>query len=42
MIFWEPALSRTDKGLKWEGEKGFMDLKDPLYVRGMRLVMNSV
>jgi hypothetical protein len=39
MLTWEPAFDKIDKGKKWLGEKGFYNLEDSLYARGMRILM---
>jgi hypothetical protein len=41
MITWASSITREDKGKKWFGEKGFIDLNEPIFARGMRLLMKS-
>ena len=42
MIRWENAFSIGDKGKKWDGEEGFIIFNDPLWVRGIRLLMKAL
>ncbi len=42
MLRWEVAFQLADKDKKWSGEEGFIILNDPLWVRGIRLLMQPM
>jgi hypothetical protein len=41
MVSWASAIVREDKDKRWTGEKGFINLNEPIFARGMRLLMKS-
>jgi len=41
MLIWESEMKDTDKETKWTGENGFIDFKAPLWVRGLRFIMDT-
>ncbi len=41
MLTWESGIDNKDKGKKWEGDKGLINLNDPYHARGMRIIMKS-
>jgi len=41
MFVWETAFSNDDQDKKWTGEKGFITLVNPLWIKGLRLIMKT-
>ena len=41
MVNWEEGIKMDDKGKKWDGEYGFIFMKDSVWVRGMRIIMKT-
>jgi len=41
MVNWEQSISNSDLGKKYSGNERLIDIQDPIWIKGFRLVMKS-